>query len=69
MKTQQDYEAFAADLKALCERHGVQIEATCDNEGINGEITLSELKGEMKMPAVELREWSQPPWFIIPFDR
>jgi hypothetical protein len=35
-----DYDQFVADIKAVCDQHGVEIAGTCDNEGIYGEITI-----------------------------
>jgi len=40
MKTKADYQRFADELKALCEKHGIVLQATCRSEGIGGELTL-----------------------------
>jgi hypothetical protein len=50
----QRYEAFAKELKELCERHQVGIVGTCADEGIYGEITL------FPMEAPTRCGWIQP---------
>jgi hypothetical protein len=40
MKTKEEYENFANELKLLCEKHGIFVVGTCESEGIYGEIAL-----------------------------
>jgi hypothetical protein len=39
-KTKEQYEACQEEIRAVCERHGIWIVGTCDNEGIYGEISM-----------------------------
>jgi len=39
-KTIGDYQAFADELKVLCDKHEIDIIGTCSNEGVYGEITF-----------------------------
>jgi hypothetical protein len=43
MKTLEDYQAFATELEALSEKHGIGLIGTDQSEGIYGEITLFDL--------------------------
>lgn len=42
MKTPQQLQAVVDELRAVCERHGVVLIATCESEGIFGEITIAD---------------------------
>ena len=43
MKTLDQYQEFADELKVLCEKHRIGLIGTDESEGIYGEITLVDL--------------------------
>jgi hypothetical protein len=63
MKTIEDYQKFADELKVLCEKHGVYLIGSCYSEGIYGEIELVDI--DKISPKDEERinfTVSQPTW-------
>lgn len=48
------YQAFAKELRELCEKHQTGIVSTCSDEGIYGEITLFPLENP------NLCGWTRP---------
>lgn len=45
-KNLREYQKFATELKELCQKHGIYILGTCEDEGIYGEITLGEYENQ-----------------------
>lgn len=55
MKSREEYEKFTAEVRALCERHGIYMVGTCEGEGIYGEITLFDPRDESKSSTEDIR--------------
>ena len=53
MKTLKELQDAVNEIRRICKKHGIVLIGTCENEGIYGEITISE-NIENEIP------WSNP---------